>query len=213
MYWKSMGGQGWFMGAWRDLHAENDLTHPGSFSGLARQFAELHNLIHQQDGAGLPLIRPALNTMVQRSDTFLKDLPGIVMQTLQNLPDGNALCHFDFHPDQVMMTRQGPVILDWMNASQGHPMADVARTDILMMLGHEPYGGPMMRAFIDMWRNLFRKAYLSRYFSLHPGTSQDDLVSWFIPVAVGRLGENIDGEKEALLGIIAESARKLVSKS
>lgn len=189
------------------------MTRPWQLFSLARQFAELHTRIHAQDGAGLPSIRPELNKLVQRSAAFLEGLPGVVFETLHNLPDGNTLCHFDFHPDQIIMTHRGLVILDWMNACQGHPMADVARTDILLTLGQLPYGGRMMRAFIGLWREMFRKTYLSRYFSLHIGTGEADLIPWLIPVAVDRLNEKIDGEKDALLGIIAKAARKLEEHS
>ena len=189
------------------------MTHPWQLFSLARQFADLHTCIHAQDGTGLPSIRPELTKLVQKSAAFLDDSSRVVLDTLMNLPDGNALCHFDFHPDQVIVTRRGPVILDWMNACQGHPMADVARTDILMTLGHVPYGGAMMRAFINLWRDMFHKTYLSHYFSLHPGTGKEDLIPWLIPVAVDRLNEKIDGEKEALLGIIAKTARMLEEQS
>ena len=44
------------------------------------------------------------------------------------------LCHGDLHPSNVILTRDGPVIVDWFDASRGDPVADVARSS-LMLLG------------------------------------------------------------------------------
>jgi Ser/Thr protein kinase RdoA (MazF antagonist) len=34
------------------------------------------------------------------------------LERLNQLPDGDALCHGDYHPDNVLMTRNGPIIID-----------------------------------------------------------------------------------------------------
>jgi aminoglycoside phosphotransferase (APT) family kinase protein len=50
-------------------------------------------------------------------------------------PEGAArLCHGDLHPSNVILSDQGPVIVDWFDASRGDPVADVART-LLTLLG------------------------------------------------------------------------------
>lgn len=169
---------------------------------LAKQLAELHDAIHRQDGTSFPSIQPDLDAAFQRLIT----LPGMpvdeVMHLRKMLPDGHALCHLDFHPDQVMMTEQGPVILDWATAHQGHPLADVARTTLLMKIGQVPYGGKAMQTIINLWRGLFLETYLTRYFQLHPHENRKALLPWLVPVAVGRLQEGIPGEKESLLGLI-----------
>ena len=176
---------------------------------LARQLAELHTLIHQQDGTGLPAIRPELDAVIRHIAALPQKPSTEALQLLQKLPDGRALCHLDFHPDQVMMAARGPVILDWMTAHQGHPLADVARTTILLKIGQVPYGGRVMRTVINLWRGLFLKTYLSRYFELNLHLRRDDLTPWLIPVAVGRLKEGIAGEQEALLGVIEDSLAAL----
>jgi hypothetical protein len=169
---------------------------------LARQLAELHTTIHQQDGTGLPSMRAGLNEAIQQATSLVEGLPTEVLQRLHDLPDGRALCHFDFHPDQVLMTARGPAILDWATAHQGHPLADVARTTVLLKVGQVPYGGRVRQTIINLWRGQFLETYLSRYFALHPAFSREALTSWLIPLAAGRLNEGIAGEREALLDII-----------
>jgi hypothetical protein len=184
-------------------------TRPWLLIRLAHQFAELHAAIHQQDGTGLPSICPELNKAIQQVPNLTKKLDPELLKLLKELPDGNALCHFDFHPDQVLMTKQGPIILDWITAHQGHPLADVARTIILLKIGQVPYGGRLMHTIINLWRKLFIESYLSRYFELHPDMSRAAFIPWLIPVAVGRLTEGIAGEREALLGMIEASQTAL----
>ena len=38
----------------------------------------------------------------------------------------DAVVHLDFHPDNIMLTADGPVVFDWTNAALGPPAADVA---------------------------------------------------------------------------------------
>jgi aminoglycoside phosphotransferase (APT) family kinase protein len=43
------------------------------------------------------------------------------LDRLRRLPAGDRLCHGDFHADNVVLTRRGAVVLDWMTAVRGHP--------------------------------------------------------------------------------------------
>ncbi len=44
-------------------------------------------------------------------------------------PDG--VLHLDFHPDNIMLTADGPMVFDWSNVAVGPPAADVAIAWIL----------------------------------------------------------------------------------
>lgn len=46
--------------------------------------------------------------------------------------DGGSLVHFDLHPDNVLLSPHGPVVIDWTNAHGGNPAADVAMTWIIL---------------------------------------------------------------------------------
>jgi aminoglycoside phosphotransferase (APT) family kinase protein len=177
-------------------------TKPWLVVRLARQLAELHARIHQQRGDGLPPLRASLRDTIRGVEALPPDLKAGVLALLDRLPDDDALCHFDFHPDQVILTARGPVIIDWMTAFQGHPLADVARTAVILMVGQAPQAGRATRTLINLWRGLFGRTYLSRYLRLHPGVTREDVRTWMIPVAAGRLKEQIPGEKEPLLRFI-----------
>lgn len=172
---------------------------------MARQFAELHAVIHRHDGKDLPPLLPTLNAAVDRAEILPPAMKQEVQKIVMTLPDGHTLCHCDFHPDQVLLANNGPIIIDWMTAQQGHPLADVARTAVLLMVGQVPYAGPTMRSFVNLWRGMFRRTYLTHYFRMNPQFSRDQLRIWMVPVAAARLTEGIEGEENSLLTFLAAS--------
>ena len=46
--------------------------------------------------------------------------------------DGGCLLHLDLHPDNVLISPVGPVVIDWTNARGGDPAADVAMTWVIL---------------------------------------------------------------------------------
>jgi aminoglycoside phosphotransferase (APT) family kinase protein len=45
---------------------------------------------------------------------------------------GRSLLHLDLHPDNVMLSPGGPVVIDWPNAARGPGQADVAHTWLVL---------------------------------------------------------------------------------
>jgi aminoglycoside phosphotransferase (APT) family kinase protein len=56
------------------------------------------------------------------------------------LGEGSSLLHLDLHPDNVMLSQQGPVVIDWPNAARGDGAADVAHTWIVIATSLPPTG-------------------------------------------------------------------------
>ncbi|ONI77449.1 serine/threonine protein phosphatase [Kribbella sp. ALI-6-A] len=44
---------------------------------------------------------------------------------------GRVVMHGDLHPENVLLTADGPVVIDWRNAAEGPPEFDVAMTAII----------------------------------------------------------------------------------
>ena len=54
---------------------------------------------------------------------------------LDSLPKHYNLCHGDFHPSNIIITKDGtPYIIAWAHATQGNASADVARTYLMFYL-------------------------------------------------------------------------------
>ncbi|MEU4558747.1 phosphotransferase [Actinoplanes sp. NPDC023936] len=45
---------------------------------------------------------------------------------------GDRILHRDLHPENVLMTSRGPVVIDWNNAAEGPPEVDVALTAVIV---------------------------------------------------------------------------------
>ena len=180
---------------------------PWTLVRMARQLAELHAEMHTRPAPKLPPLRQRLERKIQAADPLPPDLKEVALADLDRLPDDDALCHGDFHPDNVLMTAQGPVIIDWPDATRGHPLADVARTSLLIQVGGLP-PGTARRWLIQSFRALFLAIYLRRYFQLRVGqASRRDLAAWQLPVAAGRLSEDILEEREQVLALVRASCR------
>jgi aminoglycoside phosphotransferase (APT) family kinase protein len=64
---------------------------------------------------------------------------------LHEIPfESERLLHMDFHPDNVLLSPSGPVVIDWTNARRGTPALDVAMTWVIAATS----GGAMGRAFV-----------------------------------------------------------------
>ena len=63
---------------------------------------------------------------------------------LHEIPfEGTRLLHLDFHPDNVLLSPHGPVVIDWTNARPGKPALDDALTWVIC----ETSGGTLGRTF------------------------------------------------------------------
>jgi aminoglycoside phosphotransferase (APT) family kinase protein len=51
---------------------------------------------------------------------------------LHEIPyEGERLLHLDLHPENVLLSSRGPVVIDWTNAEAGEPGLDVALTWVI----------------------------------------------------------------------------------
>ncbi|MBS0524911.1 MAG: aminoglycoside phosphotransferase family protein [Proteobacteria bacterium] len=50
-----------------------------------------------------------------------------ILALIERLPPGDGLCHLDLHPSNVIMTAQGPRIIDWAFPVRAAAAADLAR--------------------------------------------------------------------------------------
>lgn len=185
--------------------AENFKRSPGKIFHYARRMAqlqaEMHSAAIQTD---LPHQRLRLAQRISSAAALPDPARARVLDALQSLPDGNQVCHGDFHPENILLTAEGEVIIDWVDAIRGNPLADLARTSILLLGAAETVlsGNLLLKSFV----RLFHGAYLRQYFRLRPG-GQDEYRRWLPVVAAARLDENITEQEKWLVA----QAEKILS--
>ena len=151
--------------------------------------------------AGLPRQRQRLEDKIQRAGALPTRLRSPVLAVLESMPDGDRICHGDFHPGNVLLTAQGEVVIDWVDATCGDPLTDVARTTILTMgsVDGDQSSSPSLRSLARR----FHADYIRHYFDLRP-SGMSEYRRWLPIVAAARLSENIP-ELEAWL--VAEAQK------
>ncbi len=75
---------------------------------------------------------------------------------------GDRLLHLDLHPLNVLVTRTGPVVIDWTHGSAGHPDTDVGLTWVLLVAGSID-AGPVMRRMIRRSRAVLVSSFLADF--------------------------------------------------
>jgi len=172
--------------------------HPWQMPSLARRLADLHRSIHAC--AARPNLvgqKQRLATKITQAPDFPAALRNRLLAELEDMPDADKLCHGDFHPGNVICDGHHPlVVIDWADATRGHPLADVARTVVLLegaiVSGH-------IRGRLAVWSlRLFLALYLRRYFAAD-SARRSELMRWRPLVAAARLSEGIEAEREWLI--------------
>lgn len=182
---------------------------PWQAVAIIRDMVKLQQEINQHTAPPeLPSLNESLSENIQRAPLLSETERKHILLHLDQLPAGNALCHFDFHPDQIIMTARGPVVIDWPNAVRGSPVADLARTWIMLAMSAPPGTGPWARRMLSIAQLFVSRQYLARYLgNTAAGSGHDEFKAWLLPVMAARLSEGIKEEQDALLGHIRQLLR------
>ncbi|MEW6649370.1 MAG: aminoglycoside phosphotransferase family protein [Chloroflexota bacterium] len=174
---------------------------PWQASRLARLLAKLQTQVHACPAPAAWLDqRDWLRKDIEQNDLIPQDLKANVMAILDRLPDGKQMCHGDFHPGNIVMTANGAVIIDWLTATRGHPLSDVARSVVLMSVGQPPPGTPSLW-LIEMIRKNLLNTYLKTYFKLTL-QGREQFLAWRAVNAAAFLLHSMPEERPLLLEMI-----------
>jgi len=103
----------------------------------ARQLADLHRRLHAITApAGLRELGPERDGADERS-----------------------VLHMDLHPDNVLLSPNGPVVIDWSNASAGPAGLDVAQTVVIMTVAEVGTIPWALRPAVWLMRRVFLRAF------------------------------------------------------
>ena len=179
-------------------------TRPWMLVRWARLLARLHAVMHDRSIPQLPSQRQQLQQQIRFAGQLSAELRQAALDALARLPDGTALCHGDFHPDNVLMSPGGPVIVDWDGATSGNPAADVARTSLMIRTGR-PTPPTALPWLVERFRPAFHSLYMKRYARLRPADARQ-VAAWQLPVAAARLADCIPAEEPSLMAIVHRQA-------
>jgi thiamine kinase-like enzyme len=162
-----------------------------SVSQNAKLMAQLQFEIHNVDVKFQPNLKFELSRKINASEEISNNEKVVIVDILNKLSDGNALCHYDFHPDNIIISPKGPIIIDWMNVLVGSQAADVTRSSMMIESHALPPNAPNWLVNRE-YRILFLNEYLAEYFKLS-GIDYKLLEQWIIPTLAARIDE-LSGE-------------------
>jgi Ser/Thr protein kinase RdoA (MazF antagonist) len=167
------------------LAAEDPTLVPAALEAMVR----LHLAIHAREEIRLSPLKPRLADRIGRAPGLESAHRTALLAKLAELPQGNRLCHGDFHPFNIIGPPGSARVVDWPDATSGPPAADVARSYVLMLHG----AGPDLA-----------NAYLERYLALSD-LAEPDIRTWLPLIAAARLAENVPEETDRLLAMAREA--------
>jgi Ser/Thr protein kinase RdoA (MazF antagonist) len=87
---------------------------------------DLQYRLQKYDMAFASNLKTRFRDDLKRNDKLSPDLKQELFKELDKLPDGQALCHCDFHANNVFFDGTEYTIIDLLQISKGDPAADVA---------------------------------------------------------------------------------------
>lgn len=90
---------------------------------------------------------------------------------------GDRFLHMDLHPLNIILSRSGPVVIDWTNAAKGNPLVDVAATWVLLASANVP-GGRLDAAMAKVGRGILLRSFLSPFSKAEIASVLSSVVEW-----------------------------------
>ncbi len=183
------------------------VRHPHELPGLIRQFAGLHRQLHQFEVPGLIPYRDSLAEQIENAPGLSTAQKDQLIDRLRRLPEGRqVVCHGDFHPDNIILSKRGTLVIDWMTARSGEAAADVARTLLLLAIGTPADAGALTRLAISLFQRFFSRRYQAHYLQ-GSEISRPEVQAWLPVIAAARLAEGIEDETDRLLKLATTAIR------
>jgi Phosphotransferase enzyme family len=161
------------------------MRQPTRGSPYLQSMARLQLRIHAHTAMELATMKARLLANIERSTMLGLIRQRRLLDGLAELPDGDMLCHGDFHPWNILGPTDGAVVVDWLDACRGSPLADVCRTYVLMT-----HAAPKLAA-----------AYVEAYATTGEKSS-NDIFAWLPFVAAARLAEGVPHEVDELMELV-----------
>jgi len=122
--------------------AEQMLSNPDEVQQYVECIVRLHMRVHALPAVHLADLKVRLTDNIVATGVLAEPRRRDLLEGIARMPDGDRLCHGDFHPMNIL-GEPSPVIIDWPDARRGDPAADVCRACHCAVLAR--YSRPPLR--------------------------------------------------------------------
>lgn len=173
-----------------------ELFDPSRITDFLIAFTALHQRIHQHQSRVAPEWHDVTQQKVHHLPPALRLTAERLLEKL-HIPQQQGLLHGDFHFQNILVTADKTfVVIDWHDATIGPPIADVARTLLLLRTAGET-------AVPDEVRRYVCREYLDRYQAVS-SIQLSNLADWLRLMVILRTLEQIpDAEQSRLKELIS----------
>ena len=160
---------------------QDEVLRTGDISTCAHHMAQLHKEIMNNKIKDVPNYKGFLRYHLP--NTLPDNKRNELLLMIDNLADGDTLCHGDFHPGNILMSEGCIYVIDFMNVCRGSYLYDIARTVFLVEYTPVPQELPNRDMIIK-----FKKALVDQYLVLMDVSR--DMIKDFLEVIIAvRKGE------------------------
>lgn len=155
----------------------------GELEQCAEYMADLHRQIFSNRISTVPDYREFLreNILNIPPDSIVNKK--MMLEKLEGLPEGDTLCHGDFHPGNIFISAGKPIVIDFMNICRGVQLYDVART--VFLIEYSPVPAEVENG--EILKELKRR--LTGLYLMKMEISRDMLTDYLEVIKAARIGE------------------------
>lgn len=174
--------------------------HPLSIKKSAKVLAKLHDeLVNAKENLDLYYSKTRAKHLIEISELLDDNQKEFVYSILEEIDEGEAICHGDFHPGNILIQDHKNYIIDWGNAYRGPALSDLAHSYLLMKnTPRIPGIRTIQYNFMKIGGGLLAKTYINE---MHRLQSFDwgDLSKWIVIKAAERTVHGLIMEKPRLV--------------
>lgn len=158
----------------------------GNIEECSVYMAKLHKQIIENKVNGIPNYKDFLKNNIQKAQS-LKEKDEI-LYIFDKLPNGNTLCHGDFHPGNIFIYNEQITVIDFMNICHGHFLYDIARTIFLVEYT------PLPLEIKEKEKLLKSRKKLADLYLMQMNVTRENIKDFLSVIIAARMGEYHTGE-------------------
>lgn len=147
-------------------------------------------------------IKQRARYLISKVEMLDSEMKKFIIDVIDELPEGNDICHGDFHPGNIIISEYKYYVIDWFGVTSGRKLSDIAHTFILMKNTPKIESVSKMEHFITSTvGNLISGRYISNCNKIEH-FDWSEFSKWMIVRAAERLYYGIPSEKANLISFI-----------